>query len=228
MINAMRTLALDYLFDKLGDKNNPPPNLEEWYHKLRTQHPERLFPFLVESAENVKKIYILEKDTDQNTVRLSPEDMTEEKARWLPFMRPSGSQGAQIGPVIKRSYSKARGPGPSAKILKTTMESFKEICGDNKPWSPYFNEIVELLNRRQLKLPDNSVIEWGEAGYENLLISAVDKIGEEKQTVFLAIKDNEERLPGQRPEYLTYLMTEKLGGTRYVTGNTPAGPVQDN
>ncbi|MEW6327035.1 MAG: TM1802 family CRISPR-associated protein [Thermodesulfobacteriota bacterium] len=222
MINAMRTLALDYLFDELGDKDNPPQNLEEWYHKLRTDHPERLFPFLVESGENVEKIYILEKDIDKDTVRLSPEDMTEEKARGLPFMRPSGSQGAQIGPVIKRSYSKAGGPGPSAKILKTTMESFEEIAGDNKPWSPYFREIVGLLNRRQLKLPDNSVIEWGKAGYENLLICAVDKIGEEKKTVFLAVKDNDENLPGQRPEYLTYLMTEKLAGTRYVTGNTPA------
>jgi CRISPR-associated protein Csh1 len=102
------------------------------------------------------------------------------------------------------------------------MKSFEEIAGDNKPWSPYFNEIIGLLNRRQLKLPDNSVIEWGKAGYENLLISAVDKIGEEKQTVFLAVKDNDGKLPGQRPEYLTYLMTEKLAGTRYVTGNTPA------
>lgn len=222
MINAMRTLALDYLFDKLGDKDNPPQNLEEWYHKLRTDHPERLFSFLVESGENVEKIYILEKDIDQDTVRLSSEDMTKEKTRWLPFMRPSGSQGAQVGPVIKRSYNKAGGPGPSAKILKTTMKSFEEIAGDNKPWSPYFKEIVGLLNRRHLKLPDNSVIEWEQAGYENLLAVTVDKIGEQKQTVFLVVKDSNNRLPGQRPEYLTYLMTEKLAGTRYVTGNTPA------
>jgi len=221
MINAMRTLALDYLFDKLGDKDNPPQNLEEWYHKLRTDHPEQLFPFLVESGENVKKIYILEKDIDQDTVRLFPEDMTEEKVGWLPFMRPSGPQGAQIGPVIKRSYSKL-GPGPSAKILKTTMESFEEIAGDNKPWSPYFNEIVELLTWKKLKLPDSSVIEWGKEGYENLLKSAVDKVGEEKQTVFLAVKDNNGKLPGQRPEYVDYLMTEKLAGTRYVTGSAPA------
>jgi CRISPR-associated protein Csh1 len=222
MINAMRTLALDYLFDKLGDKDNPLQNLEEWYHKLRTDNPEQLFPFLVESGENVEKIYILEKDIDQDTVRLSPEDMTEEKARWLPFMRPSGSQGAQIGPVIKRSYSKAGGPGPSAKILKTTMKSFEEIANANKLCSPYFSEIVGLLNRPQLKLIDNSIVCWKEVGYENLLTAAVDKIGEQKQTLFLAIKDSIGKLPGQRPEYLTYLMTEKLAGTRYVTVNTPA------
>jgi len=219
----MRTLALDYLFDKLGDKNNPPQNMEEWYQRLRNDHSERLSPFLVESGENIERIYILEEDVDNDTVKVVPEDMTEEKARWLPFMRPSGPQGAQVGPVIKRSYSKAKGGGPSAKILKTTMESFKKIANDNKPWSAYFNEIVELLNRQQLKLPDSSVINWKEIGYKNLFSSAVDKIGEQKQTVFLTVRDSNGKLPGQRQEYLDYLMTEKLaGGTRYVTGNTPA------
>jgi len=156
-------------------------------------------------------------------VRLVPEDMTEEKATWLPFMRPSGPQGAQVGPVIKRSYSKAKGGGPSSKILKTTMESFEKIADNNKPWSAYFNEIVGLLNRPQLKLPDSSIINWKEAGYKNLFSSAVDKIGEQKQTVFFTVRDSNGKLPGQRQEYLDYLMTEKLaGGTRYVTGNAPA------
>ena len=223
MINAMRTLALDYLFDKLGDKSSPPQNMEEWYQRLRNDHSERLSPFLMESGENIERIYILEEDVDKDTVRVVPEDMTEEKARWLPFMRPSGPQGAQVGPVIKRSYSKAKGGGPSAKILKTTMESFEKIADDNKPWSAYFNEIVELLNRQQLKLPDSSVINWKEAGYKNLFSSAVDKIGKQKQTVFLTVRDSNGKLPGQRQEYLDYLMTEKLaGGTRYITGNAPA------
>lgn len=222
MINAMRTLALDYLFGKLGDKSNLPENLEEWYRKLRTTHPEWLFPFLVEGGENISKIFILEKDADEDTVRLVPEDMTEEKLRGLPFMRPSGSQGAQVGPVIKRTYSKTKGGGPSHKIIKTTMESFEKIAGDKKPWATYFNEIVALLNRPRLKLPDNSVFEWKELGYDSLLAAAVDRIGEEKQTVFLTIKDTNGKFPGQRPEYLTYLMTEKLAGSRYVTGDAPS------
>lgn len=223
MINAMRTLALDYLFNKLGDKDNLSQNMEEWYQRLRNDHPERLSPFLVESGENVERIYILEEDVNKDTVRLVPEDMTEEKATWLPFMRPSGPQGAQVGPVIKRSYSKAKGGGPSSKILKTTMESFEKIADNNKPWSAYFNEIVGLLNRPQLKLPDSSVINWKEAGYKNLFSSAVDKIGEQKQTIFLTVRDSNGKLPGQRQEYLDYLILEKLaGGTRYVTGNAPA------
>ena len=222
MINAMRTLAMDYLFDKLGDKNNPLQDLEEWYRDLRNNHLQRLFPFLVESGENIEKVYILERDVEEDMVRLVPEDMTEEKATWLPFMRPSGPQGAQVGPVIKRS----QGGGPSAKILKTTMESFEELAKDNKPWSPYFREIVESLHRLRLKLPDNSIVNCKDNGYENLLAAAVDRIGRQKQTVFLTVRDNNGYLPGQQPEYLTYLMTEKLAGTRYVTGNTPANDNQ--
>jgi len=221
MIRAMRTLALDYLFDKLGDKNNQPQSLDKWYQELRATHPERLFPFLVEDVERIEKIYILEKDAE-DIIRLVVEDMTKEKAEWIPFMKPSGSQGAQIGPVIKRSYSKTKGGGPSVKILKTTMESFKEIGSANKPWSPYFKEIIELFSREQLKLLDNSIINWKDAGYDNLLAAAIDKIGEQKQTVFLTIKDSNGKIPGQRPEYLTYLMAEKLAGSRYVTGNAPS------
>jgi len=222
MINAMRTLALDYLYDKIGDRVNPPQDLEQWYYDLRVNHPEKLFPFLVESGENIEKIYVLEKDVDENTIRLVVEDMTKEKAMWMPFVRPSGSQGAQVGPVVKRSYNKAKGGGPSSKILKTTMKSFEEIAGGDKEWSPYFSEITALLNYPQLRLLDNSVIKWKDDGYENLLVAAVDKIGEQKQTVFLTTKDKKGSFPGQRPEYLTYLMTEKLAGTRYVTADAPA------
>lgn len=59
MLYAMRTLALDYLFGKLGDKDNPPQNLDNWYHELRSTRPERIFPFLVENISNFEKIYIL-------------------------------------------------------------------------------------------------------------------------------------------------------------------------
>ena len=222
MINAMRRLALDYLFNKLGDKVHLPPNLEQWYPDLRDTNPEKLFPFLVESGETLEKIYILEKDTEKDTARLISEDMTEQKANWLPFMKPSGSQGAQIGPVIKRTYSKAKGGGPSDKILMTTMKSFEEIANAGEKWSSYFMEITGLLNSMQLKLLDNSVIDWRDVGYRSLLSAAIDDIGEQKQTVFLTVRDNSGNLPGQRKEYIMYLMTEKLGGTRYVTASTPS------
>jgi CRISPR-associated protein Csh1 len=216
MINAMRTLALDYLFDKLGDKDNPPQNLEEWYHKLRTDHPERLFPFLVESVEGIEKVYILEKDVEEKTARLVPEDMTEEKAKRLPFIKPTGGRSAQIGPIIKVSKD-----SPKALTLENTMESWKEIADSNESWSSYFCEIVDLLNYPQLKLPDNSIIN----GYKNLLVAGVENLRERKQNVLLTVRNKNNELPGQCVEYCKYLMKEKLAGAKYITNDAP---VQDN
>jgi CRISPR-associated protein Csh1 len=216
MINAMRTLALDYLFDKLGEKDNPPQNLEEWYYKLRTDHPERLFPFLVESVEGIEKVYILEKDVEEKTARLVPEDMTEEKAKWLPFIKPTGGRSPQIGPIIKVSKD-----SPKVLTLENTMESWKEIADSNKLWSPYFCEIVDLLNYPQVKLPDNCIIK----GYKNLLVAGVEKLREKKQNVLLTVRNKNNELPGQCVEYCKYLVKEKLAGAKYITEDAP---VQDN
>ena len=43
--------------------------------------------------------------------------MTPEISSYFPFVKPSGNMSAQIGPIIKRGYTKAKGGGPSRKIL---------------------------------------------------------------------------------------------------------------
>jgi CRISPR-associated protein Csh1 len=222
MLEAMCQLALDYLFKKLGD-GMPPADLDGWFRKLRHEHPEKLFPFLVEDPEKVKEVYIIAPESkDPKTASLSSREMTPQVAPYLPFMRPSGSQGAQIGPVIKRSYSKQKGAGPSTKILKTTIESFSEVAQSGKPWSGYFQEILDLLERPKLQLPDRSELDWRDKKFSSLLDAAINLIGDKKSTVLLAVADNEGKLPGQRREYLDYLMKEKLAGERYVTVATPA------
>lgn len=216
MLEAMRILALDYLFDKLGDKSNPPENLEEWYHELRNTYPERLFPFLVESVEGIEKIYILEKDVEKKTVRLVPEDMTEEKAKWLPFIKPTGGRSPQIGPIIKVSKD-----SPKVLTLENTMKSWVEIADSDKLWSPYFREITDLLNCPQVRLPDNSIIK----GYKNLLVATIEKLREKKQNLLFTIRNKNNELPGQCVAYCKYLMKEKLAGAKFITKDAPA---QDN
>lgn len=221
MLEAMRQLALDYLFKELGN-SMPPADIEKWFHHLRHDHPEKLFPFLVEDSEKVKEVYIIEPDpNDSKLALLSAKEMTSALGTCLPFMRPSGSQGAQVGPVLKRSYSKQRGAGPSEKIIKTTIDSFGEIAQSNQPWARYFQEICDVLDRPKLRLPDQSEVTWKEE-FSSLLQGAIVLIGDKRETVFLTIADNEGRLPGQRQEYLEYLMKEKLAGDRYVTGATSA------
>ncbi|MCK4668313.1 CRISPR-associated protein, partial [Candidatus Dependentiae bacterium] len=212
MIEAMRKLAMDYLFNKLGDEKNPTQNLEEWYLNLRINNPERLFPFLVESIENIEKIYILEKDIEKDTLLLVPEDMTKEKAAWLPFIKPTGGRSPQIGPIIKVSKD-----SPKILTLENTIKSWKEIAGSNKLWSSYFQEIVDLLNYPQVKLPDNYIIK----GYKNLLVAVVENLRDIKQNLLLIVRNKNNELPGQCLEYCNYLMKEKLAGAKYITKNAP-------
>ena len=179
MINAMRTLALDYLFDKLGDKDNPPQNLEEWYYKLRTDHPERLFPFLVEDVSDIEKIYILYPDkTDFSMVNMDVEDMTTEKVRKLPFKQ---YRARAIGPVIKQSKSKDE-VSPNSTTQQATVKYFKKVGESSSQWASYFKEISEILDRPKIKTLDGQVAVTGKGmKWLNVYSAAMESILTQKE-----------------------------------------------
>ncbi|NLI12416.1 TM1802 family CRISPR-associated protein [Pelotomaculum propionicicum] len=228
MIGAMRTIALDYLTEKLIEKDLPPDN-ESWYQGLRKNSPGKLFPYLVEDSGKITMVYILEKCGD-DLVHLTVQDIIDNADHStygctpdkLPFMRPTGPQSPQVGPVIKRSYDRTKGGGPSEKILVTTMKYFSEIAQEDKPWSLYFQEILNVLYCTKIKIPNGDIINWRESGYVNMLACAVDKIGPQSGTVFLTVRDSKGRLPGENALYVDYLLTEKLAGERYATLQAPA------
>ncbi len=222
MITAMRTLALDYLFDNLGDKDNPPQNLEEWYYKLRTDHPERLFPFLVEDVSDIEKIYILYPDkTDFSMVNMDVEDMTTEKVRKLPFKQ---YRARAIGPVIKRSKSKDE-VSPNSTTQQATLKYFKKVGESSSQWASYFKEISEILDRPKIKTLDGQVAVTGkEMKWLNVYSAAMESIPDTKGTAMFTITDYQNRWPGERSEYFNYLANE-LSTIKYVTG---AAPVQDD
>jgi len=221
MLGAMRNLALDYLFMQLGEGQSPPDDLDSWYLNLRKGFLEKLLQFLVEDTGKIEKIYIIRQAQNEETVELEVQEMRPEIAKWLPFMKPSGSQGAQIGPIIKRTYSKEKGPGPSSKILKTTMAEFKHIAQANKPWSSYFREIVNILEYPSIKI-ENDSLDWKKKGYASMLHCVVQEIGAIKGTVLITILDKRSNFPGQRQEYNEYLMEDRLAGDRYLTQGTQA------
>lgn len=216
MLVAMRTLALDYLFQEI-DGGYPPDNLDSWYQNLRDDSPEKLFQFLVEDTEKIEKIFVIKKSDEENVVELFVMDMTPEISQYLPFIKPSGSQGAQIGPVIKRSYTKMKGGGPSLKILNSTMKYFKDLAESGKAWSAYFKEIISILKSPTVKLVDGSTMKWKESGYESLLECVVQEIGPMKGTSLITVQNMKGDFPGQLSEYLEYLLNEKLAGDRYLT-----------
>lgn len=226
MINDMRQLALDYLIQELGE-GEIPENQENWYSKLCVDSPGKLFPYLVEDSGKVDKVYIIMQLEDGLAGVIVQDVVPGDKgggcpAYKLPFIKPSGSQSAAVGPVIKRTYSKEKGGGPSEKILATSINYFREIAKAKKPWSPYFEQVLQVLDCPKLKLHDGRIVDWPKEGYSSLLACVVDKIGQQKNTVFLTVQDSKGLFPGEQALYIDYLLTDKLAGERYVTASSPA------
>ncbi len=216
----MRALALDYLVKEINGLAMNDAEAVEWYKQLKHLEPRKLFPYLIEDSGRVDKVYILEPESETG-VRMVVQDVVEQgdgcTPDQLPFIKPPGARSAQIGPVFKRTSD-----GPKEITINTTINRFREIAKTGNPWSDYFSEIIAILEKPILKLADGSNIEWQQKNYSNMLSCAIEKIGQQSNTVFLTVRDYQGRLPGSVPEYMEYLMVEKLAGDRYVTKNTPA------
>lgn len=216
MLDAMRILALDYVHHK-SKESEMTEDLEEWFYNKKTHDPTEIFPFLIESSEQVGQIYVLSQEGSE-LAGLQIEEMRTGLQKALPFIKPTGSQSAQIGPVFKRSYIKAKGAGPSAKIINTTMKYFHQVAESSKPWSTYFAEILSILDLPNLKLPDGAIYDWRTEGFDSMIEAAVQKIGPLTDTVLLTVRNQAGFLPGEVPEYTKYLMNDVLAGGRYLTG----------
>ena len=221
MLEAMTTQAADYLFQHI-QHGAPECDTQTWYRRLKAQSPELVFPYLVESVGQIEHVYIIERQGSQ--VRLTVTDMKPELIEALPFVKPSGSQSAQVGPVIKRSYDRQKGAGPSQKILNTTMREFQRLAYSNDPWSDYFAQILSVLSAEKITLATGEECEWKTAGYESLLECVVKAIGPAQGTALITVKTPEGKLPGQVSRYMEYLMTEILAGGRYLTGKIEPVP----
>jgi CRISPR-associated protein Csh1 len=101
------------------------------------------------------------------------------------------------------------------------VRSSTKIARANEIWSPYFQEVLEILNCPRLKLQDNSIVTWSEK-YDSMLECVIKEIGQARGTVIITLKDSQGLFPGQRREYLEYLSKEKLAGKRYQTRDARA------
>ena len=143
VLEAMRRLALDYLWVELDGATHPDP--EEWYRDLRKHHLANLFPKLVEDVEessgtgqDIPRYYTLRADPSSlDTAILEVHEFKPGDAARLPFNQPSGSQSAALGPIIKRTPpSKTKEAGPSVKVQETTLDAFEEIAAGAIPGAP--------------------------------------------------------------------------------------------
>lgn len=224
VLMELRVLGLDYLKERLEPES--PVDPEAWYQDFRESERARLFPYLVESAGKVSRVFIIEQE-DEGLVKVTLQDVVASKQvggcpeSAVPFIKPSGSQSASIGPVIKRTWSTDKGAGPSDKIIKTTLKSFQQMADSSEPWASYFGEVLGVLSNPIVRMHNGTTLEWGK-NYENLLSAVIDQIGPQPQTVFLTIRTLNGQLPGDDERYIRYLFEAILAGERYTTANTPA------
>lgn len=207
MILEMRQLALDFLYNELKGVGEA----EEWYIRLRENRMEVLLPYLIESAKDsmATNYYVMYPHMNDNKVAvLEQRVFKQEDANRLPFVQSTGSQSASLGPVVKRTFSKTKGSGPSHKILDTTLKAFDKISNQNLPWSSYFSYAHELFSRPVLQFSGND--------FEDIALYKAIEIIDERKTAYLSILDDKGRLPGEREDYRKYLQ-EVLAKEKYST-----------
>ena len=211
MIQDMRQLALDFLYNELNGQGDA----ETWYSNTRENEMEKLFPYLIEAARDsmADNYYVLYPDPDDKRIAVLEQRIFKDgDGPKLPFVQSTGSQSPALGPIIKRSYAKAKGGGPSDKILDSTLTAFAKIGMQNEPWSRFFDYAQQVLARPVLHAKFDGTVYEGKPA----LHSSVEIIPETR-TAFLSILDEERKLPGERPDYHTYLQ-EALATEKYSTG----------
>jgi CRISPR-associated protein Csh1 len=216
MIQAMRQLALDFLYHELAGEGDA----EAWYLTMREQNMGQLLPYLVESVREsmARNYYVLYPDPkDAQVAVLEQRELKEEDKLKLPFVKSTGPNSPALGPVLKRTSKPGGETGPSSRTLATTLKAFEALGEANLPWSEYFAYSHDLLSR--------SILVYAGRTYPDTtaLIKAIEVIPE-STTAFLTILDNEGRLPGERQDYLAYLQ-DVLVETKYCTKSLR--PVKD-
>jgi len=212
MLEVQSHLSLLYLQEKLNLDSSAT------LVDIRNNYPSELNSLLVEASEKIKRAYILEK-TSQNVVKMSVVELKPKDIKRLPFNRPSGSQSAAIGPVIKRTFAEKK-VGPTKKIQKTTYDYFLKLSKDDTtPWGGHFAEVIEVLSAQQLVFDGNAIAIGQNTNFSSMLDAAISLIPE-KETVFLTVADNKGNWPGDRKDYWEYL-SFVLAEEKYLTGDTP-------
>jgi CRISPR-associated protein Csh1 len=218
----MYLIALDHLREQLpndtGDKSDP----WTWYLQVREERPELLFPYLIEAPRGSlsPNYYVLGADPDEEVAVLEQREFVRGRDDLrLPFVQSTGSQSGALGPVIKRTYARDKGPGPSQKINETTRKDFRKIADAGEPWSDYFEHVSSVISRPKLRFRE-SLIEGDGVSALGLAVREIN----ERQTCLLSVLDSEGRLPGEVGEYLVYLQ-HVLATEKYSTGRLQ--PIED-
>lgn len=132
-------------------------------------------------------------------------------SRWaFPFRKPTGSQSAQVGPVLKRSYSPQEGVGPKESILGRTLEHFARIAASDAPVAAVYRRCLDALGGANV------------ATLTARLVQALESIPERKTGKALYVSLGPP--PGADPIYAAHLLDVIRGQLYGIDEASPPRP----
>lgn len=148
--------------------------------------------------------YVLRRGRD-GVLRAEAVEVDAQSRFRFPFIKPSGSQSAQLGPVIKRSRNAKKEVSPGEKILASTLKSFAETAALSDAPRAYRDALDVLGGEEPKRL--------------GALVAALEGIAA-KDTCWVSIGE----APGEDPAYARWLLA-LLRAERYkLDANAPAAP----
>lgn len=244
MLEDIRAISRDYLFRLIlrDTQNNPEQqreraaydhNPEEWYREKAANHRAQITPYLSEDISSLPHVYIIEEDED-GLLRVQVQDITTTKegggcpASSLLFIRPTGPNAAQIGPVLKRTKN---GASPKPSVISLTISNFNTLAHKNSAWQTYFAEVLEVLDHESLTLSDGSVVTCSDLKSASAtplhlqraewVFNTVIKNIPDTNTVIVTVRTKNGLLPGEDVRYQEYFSANPLSpNVRYVVKDT--------
>ena len=214
MLELMQNIALCYLWMEFKGNKSPPGDLRAWFISEKENDYGKFFSYFVESKGKFEKYYTLSADFENNDIAVLESadigNLDGNSGIRLPFNKPSGPRSPQIGPVLKRSYNKNKGGGPTLQILNSTLTSFQNITKTKNSWAEYFATVYDVFTRKKLYYSNECF-----SCEKHALYKAIQIIPE-KKPVFLVFKDKNNNLPGDSHEYRKYLSTMLNADNKYT------------
>jgi CRISPR-associated protein Csh1 len=214
MLEIMQNLALFYLWKEIEGNRSPPDDLRAWFIDKKEKDLGHFFSYLVEPEGKIEKYYTLSADPANDDIAVLESydigNLDGKSSTRLPFNKPSGPRSPQIGPVIKRSYDRIRGCGPTLQILNSTLKNFKKLSESKDSWAGYFADVHNVMTRKKIYYS-------GECSpCKNHALHNAIQIIPERKPLFLVFKDKNNQLPGDITEYRKYLSTMLDADNKYT------------
>lgn len=222
ILEDLRSLSQDFVYSKLGN-GTPPDNLDTWYRDLHDKEPDKLYKYLSEKGGEIQFLYVILPDKgDPDLAILEKRDHISGNEEFYPFFKTPGNK-AYFGAVMKRGYSKEKGPSPKHSVIKKTLDDWQSVRDAGHSYSPLFDDYLQVAHRTKIRMEGQDEIHEVSNKYPTIIDIAVQELITETKTVFLALTDLDGKLPGEVAAYRQYIM-EYQPEQMYITDNVGAYP----